>query len=102
LQAQWFPRAIGILDIFHVTERLWIAEYCLYREKSPQAEQFVERYLRLLLKGKVDTVIRSFRKLLSTRRIASEKRKRFLGVRTCRKITSAFVLLDLSGIECVI
>ncbi len=76
LQAEWLPRAIGILDIFHVTERLWKAAHCFQREKSPQAEQFVERYLRLLLEGKVDTVIRSFRQLLGTRRLTGEKRKR--------------------------
>lgn len=78
LQEEWLPRAVRILDIFHVNERLWAAAHCFHPEQSPQAGQFVERYLRLLLEGKVDGVIRSFRQLLATRRLAGEKRKRLL------------------------
>lgn len=76
LQGEWLPRATGILDIFHANERLWIAAHCFHPEKSPQAEQFVERYLRLLLEGRVDSVLRSFRQLLLTRKLTGEKRKR--------------------------
>jgi hypothetical protein len=70
------------LDIFHVNERLWAAAHCFHPEKSPQAEQFVERYLRMLLGGKVDSVIRSFRQLLATRRLTGEKRKRLMATIT--------------------
>lgn len=76
LQQQWLPRAVQILDIFHVNERLWTAAYCFHPEQSPAAERFVERYLRLLLQGRVDTVIRSFRQLLATRKLRGEKRRR--------------------------
>lgn len=76
LQAEWLPRAVAILDIFHVTERLWTAAHCLHAENSPQAPQFVERYLRMLLEGKVDRVIRSLAQLLARRKLTSEKRKR--------------------------
>jgi hypothetical protein len=76
LQTEWLGRAVPILDIFHVNERLWTAAHCFHPEKSPQAEQFVERYLRLLLEGKVDSVVRSFRQLLVTRHLTGEKRKR--------------------------
>jgi len=27
---EWLPRAIGILDLFHVLERLWLAAYCFH------------------------------------------------------------------------
>jgi hypothetical protein len=76
LQGEWLPRATGILDIFHANERLWIAAHCFHPEKSYQAEQFVERYLRMLLEGKVDSVLRSFRQLLVTRKLTGEKRNR--------------------------
>lgn len=76
LQADWLPRAVPILDLFHVTERLWAAAHCFHVEKSPAAERFVEHYLRMLLEGKVDGVIRSFRKLLATRRLTGQKRRR--------------------------
>jgi hypothetical protein len=76
LQKEWLGRAVGILDLFHVNERLWTAAHCFHRETSPEAGQFVERYLRMLLEGKVDSVLRSFRQLLVTRNLTGEKRKR--------------------------
>lgn len=82
LQADWLPRAVGILDLFHVSERLWTAAHCFHPERSSQANQFVERYLRMLLEGQVDRVIRSFRQLLSTRRLKGEKRNRLLATIT--------------------
>lgn len=82
LQAEWLPRSIGILDVFHVTEWLWKAAYCFHAEQSPQAKQFVEHYLRMLLEGQVDSVVRSFRKLLSTRGLRGEKARRLQAVIT--------------------
>jgi len=76
LRTEWLVRAVGILDIFHVNVRLWGVAHCFHREDSPEAKGFVGRYLRMLLEGKVDTVIRSFRQLLATRRLADEKCKR--------------------------
>jgi hypothetical protein len=76
LQEEWLVRAIPILDLFHVNERLWTAAHCFHPEQSPAAEQFVEHYLRMLLEGRVESVIRSFRKLLITRHLKGEKRKR--------------------------
>jgi hypothetical protein len=76
LQAEWLARAVPILDLFHVSERLWTAAHCFHAETRPEAEKFVERYLRMLLEGKVDSVIRSFRQLLVTRPLSAEKRKR--------------------------
>lgn len=76
LQEEWLARAVPVLDLFHVNERLWTAAHCFHRETSPEAEQFVERYLRMLLEGKVDSVIRSFRQLLVTRQLTGEKRQR--------------------------
>lgn len=76
LQEDWLPRAVQILDVFHVNERLWTVAHCFHAEASSEAEHFVERYLRMLLEGKVDSVIRSFRQLLVARKLTSEKRKR--------------------------
>jgi hypothetical protein len=76
LQEEWLPRAIQILDLFHVSERLWAVAHCFHSEKSSEAQKFVERYLRMLLEGKVDSVIRSFRQLLNRRQLNAEKRNR--------------------------
>lgn len=82
LQQEWLPRAVGILDLLHVNERLWTAAYCFHPEKSSAANEFVERYLRMLLEGKVDSVIRSFQQLLVTRKLKGEKRKRLMATIT--------------------
>ena len=62
-QEHWLGRSIGVLDIWHVTEYLWAAAYCLHDEGSPQARQFVRDRLRLLLEGKVGSVIGHLRRL---------------------------------------
>ena len=59
LQRKYFP-AIPIIDIFHVSERLWQAAYCFHKEGSAEAEKMVCRYFKMLLDGKVESVIRSF------------------------------------------
>ena len=71
----WLGRAIGILDIFHVLERLWKVAHCFHAEKSQEAEQFVDRYLRMLLEGKVGYVIGVFRRLLTQQKLTAQKRK---------------------------
>ena len=63
LAEEWFPRAIGILDLFHALKRLWDVAHCLYAEESPEAREFVTHHLRMLLQGKVSYVLRNFRPL---------------------------------------
>jgi hypothetical protein len=60
---EWLPRAVGILDLFHVLERLWQAAHCFHPERSRQAEQFVTHRLRMLLDGKVGYVIGGLKRL---------------------------------------
>jgi hypothetical protein len=60
-QAVHLPNAIAILDIFHVSGKLWEAAYCFHRQGSLEADAFVEHYFELILNGKVATVIRSLR-----------------------------------------
>jgi hypothetical protein len=72
---EWLPRAVGILDLFHVLERLWIAAYCFHPERSPEAEAFVSHRLRMLLTGKVGYVIGGLRRLRDEHNLSAEKRK---------------------------
>lgn len=67
LQERKIGRAIGILDIWHVTEYLWKLAYCFHREGSEEAEAFVETYLRKLLEGKVNRVIGGIRQMATKR-----------------------------------
>lgn len=58
-QREYLPRAVPIIDIFHVSERLWEAAYCFHKQSSAEAEEMVCHYFKMLLDGKVDAVIRS-------------------------------------------
>ena len=62
-------QALLILDIFHVLERLWLVAHCLHPEKSRAAEDYVSHHFRMLLEGKVGSVIGNFRRLLNTGQI---------------------------------
>jgi len=58
-QMEYLSFAIAILDIFHVIEYLWAVAYCHHPQGSLEAEKYVDKYLRRILDGKVDSVIRS-------------------------------------------
>jgi hypothetical protein len=68
---------IGILDLLHVTPRLWKAAHLFHKEKSVAAQQFVrERCLRVL-QGQVKGVLRGLR-ALGTRHGLTGARKKSL------------------------
>ena len=71
----FLPSAIGVLDLFHVLERLWKAAHVFHAEGSPGAETFVADHLRLLLEGAVDRVIQGFRQRLRQHALSGPKRK---------------------------
>jgi hypothetical protein len=73
LQELKISRAIGILDIWHVTEYLWELAYCFHREGSDEAEAFVETYLRKLLEGKVNRVIGGIRQMATKHELSTAK-----------------------------
>ena len=75
LQEEWFPRAIGILDLFHALKRLWDVAHCLDAEDSPETEKFVTHYLRMLLEGRVGYVLRSFRQLIPKHDLKGSRKK---------------------------
>jgi hypothetical protein len=73
LQELKLKRAIGILDIWHVTEYLYDLAYCFYRDGSDEAVAFVETYLRKLLEGKVNRVIGGIRQMATKRDLSQSK-----------------------------
>lgn len=72
---EWLPRAVGILDLFHVLERLWNVAHAFHAERTPAAAQFVERHLRMLLNGKVGYLIGRFRRLLEEHALRGSRRR---------------------------
>jgi hypothetical protein len=74
LQELKISRAVGILDIWHVTEYLWKLAYCFHSDGSEEAEVFVETYLRKLLEGKVRRVIGGIRQMTTKRGLSKSKK----------------------------
>ena len=57
-----FEKVTPILDIYHVIERLWNAAHCFHPDCSLEAEQFVDRYLQMVLEGKAGYVMGVFKR----------------------------------------
>lgn len=60
---QCLPEAVGILDLFHVLEKLWLAAHCFHAEGSDEAAAFVSVRLRHLLEGRVGRLIGGLRQM---------------------------------------
>jgi hypothetical protein len=75
LAEEWFPRAVGILDVFHVLKRLWEVAHCFHPAESAEASAFVSHHLRMLLEGKVGYVLRAFRQLVKQHDLKGAKKK---------------------------
>jgi hypothetical protein len=75
VQGEWLPRAVGVLDLFHVLERLWEVSHVFHREGSRQAEQFVAHHLQLLLVGKVGYVIGRLKRLRDEHGLCGSRRR---------------------------
>lgn len=74
LKEQYLPQAIGIIDLFHVMEKLWAAAHCFHPDASMEAEEFVHRYLKMLLEGKVDYVRGLFQRFLNQKKLNKTKK----------------------------
>ena len=75
MQREHFPDAVGILDLFHVLERLWAVAHCFHGEGSDEARRYVEERLRDLLQGRVGYVIGGLRRRLTRGKLSGPKRK---------------------------
>jgi hypothetical protein len=75
MQAEWFGRAVGILDLYHALKRLWDVAHCLHGEESPEASEFVTHHLRMLLEGKVGYVLRNLRPLVKPGGLLGKKKE---------------------------
>ena len=75
MQREYFSDAVGILDLFHVLERLWAVAHCFHKEGSDGAVQYVEERLRDLLQGRVGYVIAGLRRRLNGGKLSGAKRK---------------------------
>jgi hypothetical protein len=70
------PDRIDILDLLHVTPRLWAAARLLHGDKSPEVLPSVRRGVTQILQGNVATVIRTLRRVAQDRGLPGAKKKR--------------------------
>jgi hypothetical protein len=64
-----------ILDLLHVTPRLWSAAKLLFGVKGKQVLPSVRQWVTIVLEGKVDTVIRTLRRHGAARGLSGAKKK---------------------------
>lgn len=67
--------AVEVVDIFHVMEKMWMAAHCFHKLGSSEAAVFVERRLRMLLEGKVVSVISGLRQMATKRQLKGRGKK---------------------------
>jgi hypothetical protein len=66
---------VDVLDLLHVTPRLWRLAKLLDGEKGPEVVPFVRRRVTQVLEGKVEGVIRSVRRLAGQRGLKGSKKQ---------------------------
>jgi hypothetical protein len=75
-------RAIDILELLHVTPKLWEAAHVFHSEKSGAVVPFVRQRVLQVLQGKVESVIRGLRRLGAQRNLKGSKKQTLQ--RVCR------------------
>jgi len=64
----------NILDLLHVTPRLWQAAHVFHGEKSKEAELFVRERVLRVLQGQGELVIRGLRQMGTKRKLTGSKK----------------------------
>ena len=65
-----------ILDLLHVTPRLWEAAHLFHAAGSSKAETFVRERVLRVLRGEVSSVVVGFRRLATTHGLKGKKREK--------------------------
>jgi hypothetical protein len=77
----WLPgRAVDVLDVLHVTPRIWQAAHVFCEEGGPEAEDFVRARLLRILQGKAAGVIRGLREMATKHGLRGAAAKTIRGV----------------------
>ena len=77
-QGEYLPEnVICVLDLFHVLERLWKVAWCFFEEATEkrEAHQWVEKELRMLLEGRVGSLVGGLRQMMTKRGLKGKRRK---------------------------
>ena len=76
-RAHHLPKAntTDILDVLHVTSRLWQAAHVFYKERSASAEAFARERILKVLQGKSVDVVRGLRQMGTKRKLTGAKKQ---------------------------
>lgn len=78
---EWLPkRTVEILDLLHVTPRLWKAAHVFHPEGSQEAEDFVRDRVLRVLQGKAAGVVRGLREMATKHGLVGAKKKTIASV----------------------
>jgi hypothetical protein len=72
---QFGGKAVQVLDLLHVTPRLWQAAHVFHKEGSPEAAGFVRARLLRVLRGEVKGVVTGLRRQGTLAKLPSAKAK---------------------------
>lgn len=106
LKQEFFSEATGCIDWYHVCEYLWPAGTAVYRDGSPELQQWVQLRKAELMRGELDALFDALRDLhhavRGSRRDAQARRQRI--VRTVlflfrRRHELRYQLLDTLGLD---
>lgn len=73
---------VEILDLLHVTPRLWAGAKLLFGERGKDVVPSVRHWVLQVLQGKVETVIRTLRRLGKERGLSGAKKKTLTRIRS--------------------
>ena len=66
---------VDILDLLHVTPKLWSAANVFHKTGSDEATRFVRKRVTRILKGEVSSVVSGLRRLATTHKLSGNKLK---------------------------
>jgi hypothetical protein len=67
---------VEVLDLLHVTPRLWQAAHLFHKEGSAEAQAFVRQRVLRVLQGRSKGVVKGLRRLGTTRGLSGHKKKK--------------------------
>jgi len=73
-------RVVEVLDLLHVTPRLWRAAHLFEKEGSAAAGAFVRARLLRVLRGEVKGVVKGLRRLGTTRGLGGQRKKKLQAI----------------------
>jgi hypothetical protein len=73
-------KAVEVLDLLHVTPRLWEAAHLFHKKGSGEAKEFVRGRPGRVLQGRVASVLSGLRQMGTKRQLKGTRKKRLRSI----------------------